>query len=127
MLTEKPTYRIVIGGCRDFNDYSIFEPFVDKCLQRLSAEGNIVILSGHCSGVDTMAEKYAKEHDYELEIYPAEWEKYGKKAGPLRNELMVQKSNYVIAFWDEKSRGTKSLIQYAEKNDRPIRVKIIER
>lgn len=127
VFEKKPTYRIVIGGCRDFEDYSVFEPFVDKCLERLSKEGKITILSGHCSGVDTMAEQYAKKKKYGLEIYPAEWKKYGKRAGPLRNELMVKKSDFVIAFWDKKSRGTKSLIEFAKENEKPTRIKYIEK
>ena len=126
VFEKKPTYRIVIGGCRDFEDYSVFEPFVDKCLERLSKEGKVIILSGHCSGVDTMAEHCAKKKNYKLEIYPAEWDRYGRAAGPIRNEVMVKKSDFVIAFWDKKSRGTKSLIKLAEDNKKPTRVKYIE-
>ena len=113
--------RITIGGCRDYNNYEVFSEFVSECISKINSE-NIVILSGHCSGVDEMAEKYAKEKGYELEIYPADWKKYGKAAGPKRNKEMVRNSNAVIAFWDGKSRGTKNLIDLAKKKDIQIKI-----
>jgi hypothetical protein len=68
---------------------------------------------------------YAKENGFEIEKYPADWEKYGKSAGPRRNEQMAKISDYIICFWDGKSKGTKSMIGYAKKYGKPIRVKII--
>lgn len=117
--------KIVIGGCRDYNNYIVFCKFVDMCLIRIRYIEKITILSGHCSGVDLMAEKYAKQNGYGLEIYPAEWKRYGKSAGPIRNEIMIKKANYVIAFWDKKSHGTKNLIYNAKKYNKPIRIKYI--
>lgn len=116
--------RITIGGCRDYNNYSVFEKFVSECISEIESE-NIIILSGHCSGVDAMAERYAMEKGYKLEIYPADWKKYGRAAGPKRNKEMVQDSNVVIAFWDGKSKGTKSLVEFAKKNDMLLYLKNI--
>ena len=62
-----------------------------------------------------MGERYAAENGFTVEIFMAEWDKYGRAAGPIRNEKMVDIANLVIAFWDGKSRGTKSLIKYAER------------
>ena len=116
--------RITIGGCRDFNDYEIFKVFVDECLSEIE-DKEIVVLSGHCSGTDLMAEKYAKEMGYDLEIFPAEWEKYGRAAGPKRNKEMVEKSDVVIAFWNGKSKGTNNLIKIAKKLSKQVRIKEI--
>lgn len=118
-------YRITIVGCRDYNDYSVFYDFVDNCFRELNLQNGITILSGHCTGVDAMAEKYAVEKGYNLEIYPAEWKKFGKAAGPKRNRIMVEKCDFVIAFWDYKSKGTKSLIDYANKFAKPLKIKEI--
>lgn len=114
--------RVVIGGCRDYENYEVFCKYVDIYLSRIGKENKIVIVSGHCSGVDVMAERYAKENGYAVEIYPADWKKYGRAAGPKRNKLMVETADYVIAFWDGRSRGTKSLIDYAVKLKKPMRV-----
>ena len=52
--------KIVIGGCRDYNDYDVFKAFVDENIKNYS-ENEITIISGHCSGVDMMAERYAEK------------------------------------------------------------------
>ncbi|MBQ2676529.1 MAG: DUF2493 domain-containing protein [Clostridia bacterium] len=116
--------RIVVGGCRDYNNYFVFKEFMAECLSKINSE-NIIILSGHCSGVDQMAEKYAQEHKLPLEIYPAEWGKYGRAAGPKRNQIMVENAEIVIAFWDRKSKGTKNLISCAEKSGKKKYIKYI--
>ena len=115
-------YRIVIGGCRYFNNYSYFKTQVDFYLSNLKTLGEIVILSGHCNGTDLLAEQYACENGYRLEIYPAKWDLYGRSAGPKRNKLMADKCDYVIAFWDRKSKGTKSLIEISQKLQNPLRI-----
>lgn len=118
-------YRIAVGGCRSYHDYDTFLKYIDLCLSKIAKNNKIIILSGHCSGVDSMAEQYAAEKGYELEIFPAQWNKYGKFAGPKRNNEMVKKSDYVIAFWDNKSKGTKNLIENAKQLNKPLRIKII--
>ena len=118
---------VVIGGCRDYGNYQEFCNFVDDCLLEKSKKTKIVILSGHCSGTDMMAENYAKEKGYELKIFPARWSKYGTAAGPKRNKEMVEMADEVIAFWDYNSAGTKTLIEYAKKLNRNISIKKIKR
>jgi hypothetical protein len=112
--------RIVIGGYRNFNDYEIFKDFVDLCIRDKT---EITILSGHCKGTDLMAERYAKEKGFALEIHPADWKKYGKAAGPIRNRQMVENADTVIAFASETATGTKNLIQNAKKLDKELFVK----
>jgi hypothetical protein len=57
-----------------------------------------------------------------LEVFYPDWDKYGKKAGPLRNELIIQSADLVLAFWDGTSRGTKSSIDFALKYKKELRV-----
>ena len=73
-----------------------------------------------------MGERYAAENGFETEIYPADWEKYGRAAGPKRNKKIAEISDYIICFWDGQSRGTKSLINFAEKAGKPVKIKIIK-
>ena len=68
---------------------------------------------------------YAKENGFGVEKYPAKWERYGRSAGPRRNKQMVEVCDYVICFWDQKSKGTKSMIDYALKYNKPIKIKKI--
>ena len=114
--------RIVIGGYRNFNNYEIFKNFVDLCVGQ---ETGITILSGHCKGTDLMAERYAKEKGFALEIYPADWKKYGKAAGPIRNRQMVENADTVIAFVSKTASGTKNLIENAKRLNKELFIKDI--
>lgn len=112
--------RVVIAGSRYFNDYHLFTDIVDEYLSEIKLKYRIIILSGHCSGTDIMAERYAYEHSYQLEVFSANWS-LGKKAGPLRNKEMIDKADMAIAFFSG-GRGTKSLIDFAKKKGIPLKV-----
>ncbi len=125
MFKDLPTKRVVIAGCRDYNNYDEAKEYIDFCLSNIRKENEIVILSGCASGADAIGERYAKENGFLVEKHPADWKTYGKSAGPRRNQQMVDICDFVICFWDEKSRGTRSIIEYAKKYKKPIRIKII--
>ena len=120
-----PTKRVVIAGCRDYNDYDKAKPYIDFCLSNIRRENNIIIVSGCASGADAIGERYAEENGFKLEKYPADWKNYGRSAGPRRNKQMAEICDYVICFWDEKSKGTKSMIDCAIKYNKPIKIKKI--
>ena len=117
--------RVVIAGCRDYNNYKEAKDFIDYCFSNIRKENTIIIVSGGAKGADALGERYAAENGLKLERHPADWEKYGKSAGPKRNKKMAEIGDYVICFWDGKSRGTKSMIEYAKKLEKPIRIKMI--
>lgn len=71
------------------------------------------LVSGGARGIDTAAEEYAMRLGLETIIFPAEWDKYGKKAGYLRNIQIVEAADKVVAFWDGKSPGTRHTIDLA--------------
>ncbi len=115
------TKKIAVGGCRDFDDCEYIFGCLDEYLSNFNND-DIAFISGHCSGVDAAAEKYAELRGFKTLLFPAEWKKYGKAAGPVRNKQMVEAADAVIAFWDEKSRGTKSLIDLAKKSGKYLTV-----
>lgn len=119
------TKRIIIAGCRDFENYNLAKEYIDFCISNLKKNYELIFMSGNCKGTDMLGEQYAKENGCKLELYPANWKKYGKYAGPKRNEQMAQICDYVICFWDGKSRGTKSMIDYSLKLNKPIKIKMI--
>ena len=69
-----------------------------------------------------MGEQYAAEHGYKVEQFPAEWGVYHKGAGPIRNMKMVQSADAVVAFWDNKSSGTRNIIDCARQENIPYKV-----
>jgi len=118
--------KIVIAGCRDYNNYEEAKLYIDFCLSDIRKENNIVIVSGCARGADAIGERYAKENGFEVERYPADWERYGRSAGPRRNKQMAEVCDYAICFWDGKSQGTKSMISYAKECGKLIRIKMIK-
>ena len=112
-------YRLVVAGCRDYNDYSVASVEIEKHIKKCDENCSVIIVSGCAEGADKLGERYATEHHLNIERYPAEWEKYGKYAGPKRNAQMAKVADGVLVFWDGKSRGTKNMIENAKKANKP--------
>ena len=112
-------YRLVVAGCRDYNDYSVVSKEIEKYIQKLDANCSVIIVSGCAEGADKLGERYASEYHLTVERFPAEWDKYGKGAGPRRNAQMAKVADGVLVFWDGKSRGTKNMIESAKKANKP--------
>lgn len=121
--------RIIIAGSRGFNNFSLLKNDVSNIISDWNYQLNripdlfnkIKIISGTARGADQLGEQYAKVMGYEIVKFPADWDKFGKSAGYRRNVEMakyaVQDDNIgvLIAFWDNKSKGTKHMINLAEK------------
>ena len=72
------------------------------------------IVSGGCNqGADSQAHLVAALMGVEYKEFKADWDKHGRAAGPIRNKEIVKYSDGVVAYWDGKSRGTKSTIDFA--------------
>lgn len=98
----------VVGG-RDFNDYESMEQVLFSVVEPTDDK----IISGGAAGADTLAERFAKENNIPTKIYKADWKNLGKSAGILRNRDIIAQSDYIVAFWDGKSKGTKDTIDKA--------------
>jgi len=109
-------FNLIIAGGRDFSDYNLLKnSFGFYRINNNLLNKNITIISGNAKGADILGEKLANERNYELLIFKANWDKYGKKAGFLRNEDMAKVADGLLAFWDGNSSGTKNMIDLAEK------------
>lgn len=107
--------RMIVCGGVDFNDYDFFKSQMDRLIAYYE---NIRLVSGHARGADTFAEQYATEKGIQIQVFPAEWEKYGKAAGPIRNRAMLdyamEETPVVAAFWNGKSRGTGNMLKQSK-------------
>lgn len=131
------TYKVIVAGGRDFNDYELLETKLDIILANKSKSHKIVIISGHAEGADKLGEKYANERGYDKEVYPAEWSnlnaipckvkirsdgtKYNCLAGFNRNKTLVDVGDSLVAFWNG-SNGTASTIKLAKKKGILVRI-----
>lgn len=112
-LMSKPEYRVIIAGSRNFQDYDLLREKCDNILFSKCIDHSIVIVSGTARGADRLGERYASERGYCLRRFPAEWDKYGKAAGHIRNARMAANADALIAFWDGMSSGTRNMIDFA--------------
>ncbi len=118
-------YKIVVAGSRNYENYNEAKLFLDACLAKVLKHNKVMFLSGGAKGADALGEKYAAEKGFPIKKHPANWAKYGRGAGVIRNETMATECDMVICFWDGKSRGTKSMINLAKKYGKPVKVKQI--
>ncbi len=112
--------KVGIVGCRKYSNYEEFKNKID-IWEKIN--GSIsTIISGGATGADSLAEKYAQENNIELIIHEAEWDKYGNKAGPIRNTLIVNDCDKLIAFPSKSSRGTWDSVIKAKNADKDVTV-----
>ena len=113
--------KLIIAGSRTFTDY---KKLCEVCDEKLQDQNEIEIVSGaYYKGADKLGEQYAKERKYKLTKFPADWKRFGRAAGPKRNQKMANYADALIAFWDGESKGTKHMFDLAKC--RGLEVKII--
>ena len=111
--------KIIIAGGRNYSNY---EELSKICNFLLVNKKNIEIVSGAARGADALGEKYAEEKGHTIKRFPADWDKYNKSAGFIRNKEMAEYADVLIAFWDGKSKGTKHMINLAKENKLIVRI-----
>ena len=82
------------------------------------------IISGGASGVDRLAIEFAKANGMDFKEIKPDYKRYGRCAPILRNKEIVNEADFVIVIWDGISKGTKSVIDYCKKMNKPHRVEI---
>lgn len=102
--------RIIIAGSRTVTETQLRKalewcPWIDfvSC-----------VISGGAKGADQFGERWANETGLEVKQFLADWDKFGRRAGPLRNKVMADHAHGLLAVWDGSSRGTASMIELAK-------------
>lgn len=115
--------KLAIIGSRDFIDYEYMRKTLKEKLPRTPIT---LIISGGARGADSLAERYAKENNIPLKVYWADLVKYGRSAGYRRNIDIVKEVDFVIAFWDGKSKGTKHSIDLCYQYNKQLIIEIVK-
>ncbi len=79
-------------------------------------------LCGMAQGADLHGRSWAWERGLTVREFPANWAKFGKRAGPIRNRKMACQADGLVAVWDGLSYGTQSMIRIMEKLKSPIEI-----
>ena len=109
--------KIVIAGSRCYSPKEA-DRLVEDAAHRFTDAEELV--SGSCpSGIDQAGERWAKKYGIPIKRFPADWDRHGRAAGPIRNRQMAEYADYVIVIWDGKSRGAKNMMDLASEYDKP--------
>ena len=109
-MQKKDAYLMIVGS-RTITDFLFVRNYMNNLIRERFRGCSITVVSGGAKGVDSLAERWADENCYNKVVIRADWDKYGKRAGYLRNEEMhkfiADKENrLIVAFWDGESKGT---------------------
>lgn len=107
---------VAIVGSRDFPDLQRVYAYV------LGLPDDAEVVTGDARGVDATVVRAAQKKCIPYTVFPANWRRHGRRAGPLRNAIIVERCNMVVAFWHNASPGTRSTIDLARRLGRPVTV-----
>ena len=102
--------KTIIAGSRNIGNRT----FLDALEKVEWLDEVTVVISGTARGVDKWGESWAEWNDKPVMRFPADWRAYGRGAGMVRNALMADHADALIAIWDGESPGTKNMIQQAK-------------
>ena len=111
--------KVIIAGSRHIEDYAALEKFITEIDWPVSE-----VISGGCRGVDSLGEKWAEAQGLPVTVCHADWVRYGREAGELRNREMAQNADGLILLWDGKSPGASCMMREAARASIPIRHQI---
>lgn len=123
--------KIIIAGSRFVTDKKIVLDFLQELNETtdlFETEERIEVVSGRAKGVDTIGEELAIQFGWDLILFPADWNKHGRAAGPIRNKQMGDYADVLIAIRGKTengtpSRGTTHMIEYMTSLGKPVYVK----
>jgi hypothetical protein len=105
---------VLVCGDRNWTDVECIRSWLSK----LQDQGFTTVIEGEARGADSIARDEAKDMGYQIVPFPADWDKYGRAAGPIRNRRMLdQKPGLVLAFHAhiQTSRGTIDTLREAQR------------
>lgn len=122
-MTQEYFKVLVCGGRYYSNSKNIFsilddiKAVIEQNNNTFNTNTEIKIINGGARGADNISTDWAKQNNVSLDIYLADWDKYKKAAGHIRNKLMFTSSNPDIIIAFNGGRGTQNMIELAKSND----------
>jgi hypothetical protein len=116
--------RLIVAGSRDITDTPLVHRYINEVCVAYPTLREIVEVGA--TGVDRSARLYAFENDMDLCTMHAEWGRFKRSAGPLRNKRMAAYGDILLAVWDGKSRGTQHMIMVMKQLGKPTIVHTVE-
>jgi hypothetical protein len=110
--------KVIIAGSRRLNSISAVNFGMDRIIVRFGPVTEVI--SGLARGADTLGLQWAVEHNVPVAKFPALWDKHGKSAGFIRNKLMAQHGDVLLAISINNSPGTEHMIRTMKELGKPV-------
>lgn len=104
--------KTIIAGSRHLNNRYLVQLAVRGANWKIAE-----VVCGGTRGIDMLGKAWADKNSIPVKIFPADWRRYGRYAGPIRNQRMAEYADALIAVWDGKSPGTRDMIKQAREAD----------
>ena len=115
--------KIIVAGGREFTDYDKAKRHILELIDEGFITWDDELVCGMARGADRVGmDVWIHVLRNKVHEFPADWNKHGRAAGPIRNAEMGQFADKLIAFWNGESKGTKHMIDYMEKLGKPVKV-----
>lgn len=112
--------KLIIAGSRNIKDYLLLL----KAIKNSKYENITEVVSGCATGADELGEIWALQNNIHIEKMPAEWNIYGKSAGPRRNAKMGEYADAAIVLWDGVSKGSRHMIEVMNRLNKPVYIQM---
>lgn len=99
--------RLLVCGGRDYSDRAELYAVLDRVHRERGVD---LLIAGGAPGADSLAEQWADNRGVPKAIEPALWQKHGKAAGPIRNQLMLDKHLPTGAVAFPGGNGTRDMV-----------------
>jgi len=109
--------KVGVSGARDAKNFPVMRNILDLYHKR---HGIGFVVTGDAGGADAFAVHWAKQNEVSRTIFAARWSQFDKEAGPLRNQLIAEEADLLIAFPGPDSTGTWDTIDRFEKMGKPV-------
>lgn len=103
---------LAVVGSRTLDNYELVKMELDHFFKSWYVTD---IVSGGAIGADSLAERYAKEHQIPLIVIKPDYTKHGKSAPFIRNTTIAEQCDIMVAFWDGVSKGTEDVVKKTVK------------
>ena len=120
--------RLAVVGSRGCANVGRIEASITQFLaDRTISVNEITIVSGGAIGVDSIAREWAEKVGADTKLFLPDYGKFPGKIAPLmRNALIAEYCDEMLAFWDGRSRGTMNAINYAKRFKKPVDLRLVE-
>lgn len=113
--------KVIIAGSRKVEDYKLVVQAMERCGYEVTE-----VVCGMATGIDTLGYRWAQCFNKPIKEMPADWNRHGRSAGPIRNRQMAEYADAAVIIWDGKSRGSRNMINEMIRKNKPYFVQLTE-